>query len=68
MTIDEQLVWEVAKAIHNTDDMADTSWPESEDDDGNRGGDAYLRLCQEPELTMFRDAARAAIHVCKGRV
>ena len=55
----DQLVEKVARAIHDTDGMADTTWPASDNDDGYRGGSGYLRLCQWPEL--YREAARAAI-------
>ena len=45
-----------AKAIHDSDDMADTVWPDDENDEGYRGGSGYVRLCRDPE--MYRDAAR----------
>jgi hypothetical protein len=48
----------VAKVIHDTDDMADSTWPESETDDGYRGGGGFARVCRWPEL--YRNAARNA--------
>ena len=54
----EEMVEDAAKAIHDTDDMADTSWPVKDDDTGYRGGGGWVRLCRDPE--MFREAARAA--------
>ena len=58
-TRDEALVEAVARTIHDTDDMADTVWPDAQNDDGYRGDGAYVRLCRDPEV--FRMAARAAI-------
>ena len=54
----EEMVEDAAKAIHDTDVMADTSWPVKDDDTGYRGGGGWVRLCRDPE--MFREAARAA--------
>lgn len=49
-----------AKAIHDTHDMTDTVWPDSELDDGYRGCDGFVRLCREPDLLL--NAARNAFH------
>jgi hypothetical protein len=61
---DAGLVEAMAKTIHDTDDMADTVWPDSDDDSGYRGESAYVRLCQDPEL--FRNAARATLAALVG--
>ena len=61
---DAGLVEDVAKTIHDTDDMADTVWPDGEDDSGYRGGSAYVRLCRNPEA--FRNAARAVLAALVG--
>ncbi len=57
----EQLVEQIAQAIHDTDDMADTTWPTSQNDDGYRGGNGHVRVCRWPEV--YREAARAALSV-----
>lgn len=56
---DEDVVERVARAIHDTEDMADTVWPDAEEDTGYRGDGGHVRLCLDPDL--FRKAARAAI-------
>ena len=55
----EKMIEAGARAIHDTDDMADTVWPDSAADDGYRGGSAYVRVCQDTEL--YRQAARACL-------
>lgn len=54
----DQMIEEIAKAIHYSDGLADTVWPDRPDDDGDRGSSCYVRVCQDPEL--FRAAARNA--------
>jgi len=61
----EDLVEDMAKAIHDTDCMADSVWPSSEDDDGHRGGDGYVRLCPHPEI--YRAAAINALAAIRAR-
>lgn len=58
MTRDE-LIEATAKAIHDTDGIADTTWPDSAGDTGYRGNGGYVRLCRDPEV--FRAAAHNAL-------
>lgn len=57
--ITEAVVEVAARAIHDTDDMANTVWPDGTGDDGYRGGSGYVRVCLWPDL--YRDAARNAL-------
>jgi hypothetical protein len=57
--ITQRMVEAGARAIHDTDDMADTVWPDSQDDSGYRGGSGYVKVCRDTEL--YRRAARACI-------
>jgi hypothetical protein len=59
--ISEKVIDEVAKAIHDNDDGQDTTWPESETDDGHRGGRGYVRLPSYELQQMYRQQAYAAI-------
>ena len=60
---DDALIEAIAQAIHDTDDMADTVWPDGEDDNGYRGGDGWVRLCLNPEA--YRLAARRALRLSR---
>lgn len=60
---DAALVEAIAQAIHDTDDMAETVWPDGEDDNGYRGGDGWVRLCLNPEA--YRLAARRALRLSR---
>ena len=54
---DAALVERMARGIHDAPDMADTIWPDAENDNGYRGSGGYVRLCHWPNL--YRDTARA---------
>lgn len=60
---DVDLVEVIAKAIHDTDDIADTVWPDGDDDTGYRGGAGYVRLCPNPEA--YRLAAETVIRIVR---
>lgn len=52
------MVEAVARAIHDTDGMCRTTWPDGQGDDGFREV-GYVYLCDCPEI--YRQAARVAI-------
>lgn len=54
-----ELVERIAKSIHDSDGIADTTWPHGPNDDGSRGDRGYVRLCPNPE--DFRVAAWNAL-------
>lgn len=60
---DAALIEAIAQAIHDTDDMADTVWPDGDDDNGYRGGDGWVRLCLNPET--YRLAARQVVRITR---
>ena len=60
---DGALIEAMAQAIHDADDMAETVWPDGEDDNGYRGGDGWVRLCLNPET--YRLAARQVVRLVR---
>lgn len=55
----EAMVEAGGQAVHDTEDMCDTVWPASDNDDGYRGDGAHVRLCKAPDL--YRLAASNGI-------
>lgn len=63
METDAALVEKVAKGLYEADRDHEATWPLSDDDDGNRGDGAYVRVTPREVVEEYRQHARDALKV-----
>ncbi len=57
----EELIDDLARVIHDTDDDREGAFPDHDEDDGQRSPGGYIRLVSRDVVEMRRAQARAVL-------